>query len=236
MFVYENLKLVKVPELESVLNKPAGAGWSLLWHLFFYTRMLKYVHIKQFKQINTSFNKIATRKKLRILCELGYFREVREQVYIATNKVIPILKQAGLPTSILPNQSTGKGEINEMNNTETLIQATNLKHFYALLYYDFVYLRPDALLVLNNEKEKKYKLVFIEIEARKPNWNSYLQNKRDNYIRLAKDKIFYDYWKIASEKLSLRCPPLRFLKFEVFFISSIELNFGKGFKFLKNLI
>jgi hypothetical protein len=235
MFIYEELKLVKVPELEPVLNKPAGAGWSLLWHLFFYTRMLKYVHKKQFKEINTSFNKLTTKDKLSQLCKLGYLREVKPQVYIATNKVIPILKRTGFPISILPDQSTGTGELNEMNNTEVLIQATKLPHFYALLYYDFVYIRPDALLVQFDPTKNRYKLTFLEIESKKPNWETYLITKRDNYNRLAKDKIFYDYWKETAPKLHLFFPPSGDLKFSVTFVGNLSKDFGDGFSFISQV-
>lgn len=235
MYVYKNLKLVKVPELEPILNRPAGAGWSLLWHMFFYTRMLKYIHQKQFKQINIAFNKLATKEKLNKLCELGYFREVKPQVYIATSKIIPILKQAGFPVAILPDQSTGKGEINEMNNTEVLIQATKLDHFYSLLYFDFSYLRPDALLVLFDRNLNQYKLTFIEVEAKKPNWKSYIITKKDKYIRLAKDKLIYDYWVQTAPKLQLPVPQSCDFKFSVTFVGSITKDFGAGFTFKTQL-
>src|SRR5690606_12964272 len=124
---------------------------------FYYTRLFKYIHAKQYKQIRTVFNKIATKSKLAELCNKGYLYSPRKGIYTATDKVLPILAKAGFMTETLPNQGEGKGDINEILNTEAFIQALKLPHFYTLLYFDFIDLVPDALLVQYDIEGKKYK-------------------------------------------------------------------------------
>jgi hypothetical protein len=227
-------KVVKVDELADLVPRKAGATWSALWQVFYYTRLFKYIHRSHYPQIKVSYNKICTDRNLLKLCQLGYFRSPQPDIYCATKKVLPILKEAGFNTNILPPESIGTGNINEIHNTDVFVQVTKLPGFYTLLYYNFNYLVPDALMVQLDKENKRYKLTFLEIEAKKPDWQNYIEQKRENYLKLARDVRFFEYWSKTCSLLNLPQPLISTLKFSVYFICRINRNFGKGFKFIEH--
>jgi hypothetical protein len=204
----EYKKVVKVDELAYLVPQKAGATFSQLWQIFYYTRLFKYVKYNQYAQIKTSFNKICTNGKLKDLCDLGYLKSPQPGVYCATDKVLPILKEAGFIIETLPALPVGKGDINELNNTEVFISLLKQQYFYTFLFPNFGYLIPDALMVLLDIENRKYKLTFIEVEAKKPDWESYIANKKNNYLKLAKDIQFYEKWKEYCELLKFPKPTL----------------------------
>jgi len=200
------------------------------------------VHHEQYPTIRKTLNKVSAEWKLKLLCKEGYLEECKNgKVFVATDEVLPILQQLKeYNTNLLPkHKPSGKGDINEILNTKAFIQAVKLPDFYTLLYptefresHDLI---PDALLVLKSKEEKKYKLIFLEVEAKKPRWVETLVSKRDNYLLLAKDYRFYDYWKKTSVTIGLPMPDISQLRFSVNFICSIKENFGIGFKFNNSL-
>lgn len=234
------------PILEEAMDKvkpilqtsAKNRSYKLVWDLFYKTRLLKYVHHEQYTSIRNTFSKVNAEKKLRHLCREGYLEECEKaKVFIATDKVLPVLKELKeYNINLLPkSKPTGKGDINELLNTRAFIQAIKHPDFYTLLYptefRESHNLIPDTLLVLNSKEEKKYKLIFLEVEAKKPNWVNTLVNKRENYLKLSKDYRFYDYWKTTSEKIGLPMCDISKLKFSVNFICTLKKDFGTGFKF-----
>lgn len=230
-------------KVNPILQTSAKNGsYKLVWDLFYKTRLLKYVHHEQYPTIRKTFNKVSAEKKLKHLCNEGYLEECEKgKVFVATDEVLPILQQLKeYNTNLLPkHKATGKGDINEILNTEVFIQTVKLPDFYTLLYptefresHDLI---PDALLVLKSKEEKKYKLIFLEVEAKKPRWVETLINKRDNYLLLAKDYRFYDYWKKTSATIGLPLTDISQLKFSVNFICSLKKDFGTGFNFIKEV-
>ncbi len=83
----EYKKTVKVDELAHLIPTKAGATFSQLWQVFYYTRLFKYVHRSQYPKIKVSYNKICTDRNLLKLCELGYLTSPQKDIYCATNKV-----------------------------------------------------------------------------------------------------------------------------------------------------
>jgi len=228
----EQKKIVKVDDLAPLIPFKAGATFSQLWQVFYYTRLFKYVHRRHYPKIKVSYNKICTDRNLRKLCELGYFKSPQKDVYCATNKVFPILEETDeFPVKLLPNETEGIGGINELNNTDVFVKLTKLPHFYTLLYPDFGYLIPDALLVQLDSENRKCKLTFIEVEAKKPDWENYIENKKDNYFKLAHDVKAYTYWVDCCSKLNIRIPDISKFRFNVSFYGSIKKEFGIGFSF-----
>lgn len=227
-------------EIEPILySANKNRSFKLVWDILYYTRLLKYVHRTQYKDIRTRLTLAATRKGLSHLCKLGYMKEVQGNIFCTTNRAIGLLREVGYITDkgygleLLPQEPAGKGDINEMNNTRIFLQALKLPNFYALLYPNFEYLKPDALLV--RKEEGRYKLTFLEIEQKKPNWHEYIEHKKDNYLRLAKDINFYNYWKDTVVLLNLRIPEISSLKFSVCFVGDIRKDFGESFTFTSNL-
>jgi hypothetical protein len=209
----EHKKTVKVDELAEIVPREAGATWSALWQVFYYTRLFKYVHKRHYPKIKKSFNKICTHDKLQKLCALGYFKNPQKDVYCATNKVLAILKEVGFIIDILPSEPIGKGDINELNNTGAFISLLKQPYFHTLLYPHFGYIIPDALMVQLDTDLKRYKLTFIEVESRKPEWEQYIQSKKSNYRRLSKDMAAYKYWERISKFLNIAKPSINDFKF-----------------------
>lgn len=230
-------------KVNPVLQTSAKNGsYKLVWDLFYKTRLLKYVHHEQYPIIRKTFNKVSAEKKLKHLCNEGYLEECEKgKVFVATDLILPVLNELKeYNTNLLPkHKPSGKGDINELLNTQAFIQAVKLPDFYTLLYptefRESHNLIPDALLILKSKGEKKYKLIFLEIEAKKPNWVNTLVGKRDNYKLLSQDYRFYDYWKTTSEKIGLPMPDISQLKFSVNFICTLKKDFGSGFTFLNSL-
>jgi hypothetical protein len=206
-------KTIVVDELADLIPFKAGATWSALWQIFYYTRLLKYVHRSHYPQIKISYNKICTDKNLHKLCQLGYFNSPQKDVYCATNKVLPILKEADFFTELLPSESVGKGDINELNNTRVFISLIKQEHFYTFLYPNFDYLIPDALMVSLDKENKRYRLIFLEVERKKPNWKEWLENKKLNYSKLATDYRFYTKWQDYCNIIGFPKPDISKLKF-----------------------
>jgi hypothetical protein len=217
---------------QSRTNKSLKATYEMLYK----TRMLKYVRKDQFVKIRTTYGRFTSQEKLDFLCKKGWLEERMKSVYTTSDKTLPVLKSQGFNTDILPLKISGKGMINEIQNTESFIQAMNMEHFKALLYPKFgeqkVWLKPDALLVLHDEENKKYKLTFLEVEAKKSDWNNYIQQKKEKYLRLARDIEFYNTWMILAKKLEFPHPEISTLKFSVRIIGSIKKDFGVGFNFI----
>ena len=225
----EYKKVIKIDELAHLIPFNARASYGLLWRIFYTTRLLKYVHIKQFGKIAKSFNKICTNNKLQELCEMGYLKSPSPNVYCATNKVLPILKEYGYVTETLPAESEGKGNINELNNTEAFIRTFKLPYFHTLLYPQFgkpkVYLIPDALMVQLDKENRKYKLTFLEVERKKPEWEQYIKSKLEKYSYLAKNIEFYNSWSKYCESLSLPKPNIETLKFDIKITKDINFTY-----------
>lgn len=216
-------------------NKSIKATYEMLYN----TRMLKYVRKDQFVKIRSTYARFTALEKLDFLCNKGWLEERMPSVYSTADKTLPILKAQGFNIDILPRTISGKGMVNEIQNTESFIELMKTEHFKALVYPKFgaqkVWLRPDALLVLHDKKNKKYRLTFVEVEAKKDDWQNYIEKKRERYLRLAHDIEFYNVWLIFAKMLGFPQPDISQLKFSVLIIGNINKDFGTGFKFKGNV-
>lgn len=220
---------------QSRTNKSLTATYEMLYK----TRMLKYVRKDQFVKIRKTYGRFTSKKSLGILRDKGWIEERMPGVYSTSDKTLPVLKAQGYNIDILPKTISGKGMVNEVQNTESFIGLMKMKNFEALLYPKFgeqkVWLRPDALLVLHDKENKRYKLTFIEVEAKKNDWHNHIENKREKYLRLAHDIEFYSMWLILAKLLGFPQPDISDLKFSVCIIGNIQKDFGTGFTFIKNV-
>jgi len=218
--------------ISDIIPLSSGGSYKLLWDMLYHIRLLKYVRHPHIRSINPRYSKICAVKKLDKLVEIGWLENPSSDVYIATDNVLPILKDNGYLTKTLP-KAVGYGGENELHNTSVFIQALKLPDFKALLYPSFDYIRPDALLVRGDNV--RYKLEFLEVEYNKPDWISYLENKRVNYLKLAQDRQVFAYWKSVCSYLNLPVPDESAFKFSVSVIGKICLDFGNGFNFRESL-
>ena len=201
--------------------------------MLYHIRLLKYVRQSQLVKIKKRFDKICSEEKLSQFVKLGLLENTQEDIYKSTYKSLCLIKQLKYPTQTLPDYNKGKGDVNEINNTEVFIQALKLPDFIALLYPNFEYIRPDALLIRGTKE--KYKLEFLEVEASKSNWNDWLENKRINYLRLAGEKRPFSYWVSQCKLLDLPVPDINKFCFSVSIIGKVNNNFGEGFNFKEEL-
>lgn len=240
--LFEHAALLKEAETDfsaiqqkSATNKTLKATYQMLYDM----RMLKYVHKDQFVKIRSTYGRLTSKKSLLSLCQKGWIEERIENVYATSDKTLPVLKAQGLNIDILTKKISGKGMINEIQNTESFIQFMKIKHFHSLVFPVFgvqkVWLRPDALLVRCDEENRKYKLTFLEIEAQKSDWHNHIERKREKYLRLARDIEFYNMWLTLSKKLEFPQPDISTIKFSVYIIGNIQKNFETHFKFLKEV-
>jgi hypothetical protein len=220
-------------DLRDIIPLESGGSFKLLWDMLYHIRLLKYVRQSDLKLINSRYSKICSTKKLYRLVELGLLNNADKDIYTATDEVLPLLKESGFNIKTLPRGINGSGGINELNNTEVFIQALKLQDFKTLLYPSFDYIRPDALLVRANDK--RYKLEFLEIEASKAGWTDWFENKRINYLRLARDRQIYAYWKAQCNYLNMSVPDIKDFKFSVLFVCKLKKDFGQGFNFKERL-
>lgn len=227
----EYKKVVKSDELAHLIPTKHGATFSQLWQIFYYTRLFKYVRYEHYQLIKPAYKKIATFRNLEELCQRGYLFSPQHEVYCATDKVLPILQAAGFNTELLPQKPKGSGDVNELNNTDVFVKLIKLEHFYTLLYPQFDYIIPDALLVQLDKANSLYKLTFIEVESKKPKWEEYLESKKTNYLKLAQDIRVYREWEKYCTKLSLPVPNINEFCFTVSFYGSIQKDFGEHFTF-----
>jgi len=216
----------------------SGGSFENIYQLLYYVALLKYATQEQIKSIGfAGVGKVATKRKLQTLRELGYLRtsKINPLIFSSTNKTYQVLKTLGNDLKLLPALPKGDGA--EIYNTDVFVQALKLPNYYALLYPQFPkekpYIIPDALMIL--KKESHYQLNFLEIEAEKPNWDIYLQTKYDGYKRLSKDIQIYNYWKVFSGYLKLSCPLVEKFSFRVMIIGNIKKDWGKGFEFRSEL-
>jgi hypothetical protein len=208
-------------------------SYEAVWDMLRDIRLLKYVRRNQLSGINKRYEKTCSDIKIDRLIELGLLKKTENDILISTAKSLQLLKQFGKNTKTYPKNPEGGGSINELNNTTVFIQALKLPDFFTLLYKDFGYIFPDALLVRGTRE--RYKLEFLEVEASKSNWHDWLENKRINYLKLAGDKRAYSYWKEQCELLDLPIPDIKDFKFSVSIVGKIKKDFGEGFRFVEQL-
>jgi hypothetical protein len=232
-----------IKAVENDVAKGSGGSYSLFFDMLYDIRLLKYSTPEQLKKLNPRYDKLTG--KFNKYCELGFLKNTHDNVYIATDLIYDSLKvhcknykKSIKDINLLPKQSKGLGDINELNNTDVFIQAIKLPDYLALLYPHFPevppsYIEPDALLVLKNETQ--YKLVFLEIEAQKPDWENHLYGKSKNYLRLSNDILVFKYWLNKSEILKLPKPDIKTFCFSVWVIGKTKFDFGNGFIFKDSL-
>lgn len=227
--------------VENIISIKGGATFSSVWKMLYYLRMIKYgkqEHIRQFDS-SERFKKSSTEPVLLKLVEIGLLKSNGNGVYKTTDDAIQVIHETGYNVFYLPKLISGFGGINSLLNSDQFVKAIHLPYFEALLYPQFPrespFIIPDALLYLHDRENKRYKLTFLEIEADKPDIEEVLMNKRDNYIKLASDDLVFDYWKNQCQKFKLPAPEKASFCFDVNFICSINLEFGKGFKFIRSL-
>jgi hypothetical protein len=209
----------KYPDLNDLTK---GSSFKQLFDFFYFAYICRYTTKEHLNAFN---NKLGTPKKLKWLTDNGYL--TFNKVYSITEQTHKILKDQSYYTLVkIPvNNFTA----HSLLITDFLLKEFKRQDFYTALFPHFSFLIPDALIIY--KKENAYKLVFLEIEEEKPNWHDYLNQKRDKYQILAKDKSIYEkWWKTYSDRLGLKyCTEEQFC-FSVLCVGNIKKEW-EGWRF-----
>ena len=211
-------------------------SYQQFFRLYYYIRLLRYSTQAQLRSLSFSgVSKVATKDILDELVNIGQISVIEKdpKIYIANETTDKILKAVSFDQDkyfkIFKPLPKGIDTANDIKNSEVFVQALKLPNYYFLLFPDFTYIRPDALLIL--KEGKKYKLKFLEIETEQSNWEQRLNKMRENYLKLKSDLVIFEYWKKMARFLLLGEPKIIDFKFSVLIIGNINKNWGKGFEF-----
>lgn len=185
-----------------------GASFHQVIQTLYFAHLLRYSTQEHLKAVGSW--KIATKNKLETLVALGYLVKTGE-VFKSTTKTLELLIKLDYNRSILPPPAEGAGV--EIYNSLQLVKIIKAPFYKHLLYPHFGYLIPDALAVFVDGN--RYQLRFIEVEAKKPKWEEYIDDKRRKYERLARDEQVYRYWREMSQYLGLKCPNMADFRFKL---------------------
>lgn len=193
------------PELELIASR---ASYRQIFDLFYTLARVRYATFKQLHPLN---HRIATKKNLVKLTELGYLSDHNlVKAYHITEKTRNILKNEGYNTAILQKNFIGRSLEHALKTTDCLLKLQGQEHFYSVFYpifreppdYIKEFLRPDFAVVWKNDN--LVKLQFGEVETEKPDWENYILTKREKYEKLARDQNTYlMWWKYHADKLNL---------------------------------
>jgi len=226
-------------ELQPLKGK--GRTWENFYHTLWVIATVRYVTRKQ---LNDAFpkavwcNKCVTPKILSGLAERGFLSITEEEVLTATPKAIRLLAScSGYNTDII-RPAEGRGEGDALQKAEAFLRLLQLPDFFVLFYPEFrktprddqPFLIPDAALVL--KRENKARIIFLEVERRKSNWQAHLEGKREKYEVLARDLGTWDeWWRSWCGPLRLKHCPVEEFSFSVWCLAETRHDW-QGWRFL----
>lgn len=217
-----------------------GATWQNIFDTLWHIATVRYVSLDQLK--NAFFEQVwakkcATPKKINILIEKGFLNISENGVLTASHKAVTFLRDYSSYNTDIIKLPLGKGERDTLYNTDVLLQAVKNPDFYALFYPDFYedshdqqpFLIPDGALILR--KENKGRLIFLEIEREKPNWENYLKEKKWKYEAIAERQSTWSQWWLNwSRLLKLNHCPMDEFGFVVWCIGDFRAEW-RGWEF-----
>lgn len=238
-------------ELEDIKGGQAR-DWKNFYDLLWTVGLVRYTTQKQlleaFKDA-TWRKKCATPKVMAALVSKGFLARPAKEVFTLTAKGKEFLRVCAEPeypeyNTALIKLATGQGERDTLYNTAALLEVLKLPDFYALFYDEFYekpsdkqpWLIPDACLVLRRQDQEKghqAKLIFLEIENKKPeaNWREYLEGKRRKYSVIGQRlETWLEWWKRWCGLLRLKLCPVEEFGFLVWCIGDFRADW-EGWKY-----
>jgi hypothetical protein len=175
----------KYPELEPLTK---GSSYQQLFDLLYKAGQLRYFQKSHLNKLNP---KLGTPKKLQALVELNFLTCNNSQVYNITQKTKDLLHQEGYNCKILAETVSGEGNPHNLFLSSVILEEMK-DDFYCAAYPSFTDLIPDALIVY--KKPDAYRLLFLEVENEKADWENYIKGKKEKYKRLSQDYEIWDKW------------------------------------------
>lgn len=221
-----------------------GATWQNIYDCLWVIGTVRYVSKRQlgahFRDA-VWYKKIASRKKLDILVQKGFLKQSPEEVLSLTPKGVTLLAEYSDYNTKIIKIAQGDGKRDSLYNTDVLLQVIQLPDFYALLYPVFYekkkddqpFLIPDGAVVF--KKESQAKLVFVEIERKKSDWQGHLQTKRVKYKAIAeKEETWSGWWWSACSDLGINHCRRKDFGFTVWCIGDFKEDW-EGWEFRQEL-
>jgi hypothetical protein len=176
----------------------SGSSFNQLFALIYKLAAVRYATVKQLNAVNP---KIGTKNKVSELTRLGYLSRSDGGFLFTALKGFELLKKEGFNTEILQKRLQGNYSEHQEKLTGFLLDEMQSPDYYAVIYPDFTYIKPDACLVW--KRDNQYKIEFIELEV-SPKDSEYLPGKKQRYEQLARDIAVYSkWWKRWAELLKL---------------------------------
>ena len=193
-------------------------SYQQFFRLYYFICLLRYSTQPQLRRLKFSgVTKVATKEMLTKLVDFGHISLTgkNNDVYIPNELTYKIVKSVKYNESnyfkIFGNLPKGIEASNDIKNTDVFVNEILNKYYYFLLFPDFTYIIPDALLVSKNGNS--YKLTFLEIETKQSNTAERIERMKYNYNKLSKDIIVYQYWQGIAPLLDLPIPNIHNFKF-----------------------
>jgi len=175
----------------------AGSSFNQLFTLIYTLATVRYATAAQLRGVNP---KIGTASKLSALVDMGYLSKLDGGFYITARSGLELLKKENFNTQILQKRLQGNYSLHQEKLTAFLLNEMKAPDYYAVIYPDFTYPKPDACLI---RKGNGYKIEFIELEL-SPKPGEYIPDKKQRYEQLARDiAIYTKWWKRWAELLKL---------------------------------
>ena len=188
-------------DLYSELSEIAvKSSYKQIFDLLYLLSQFRYATFKQLHQIN---HRVATKKFLVKLCELGYLDTTKNlQAYKTNQKTWEVLEKEGYNTKIIQTNLTGETLEHELKITNVLLKLQTEPDFYKVIYPNFTTLIPDFCVIW--KRENSYKIEFGEVEEPKFDWEQYIQDKEAKYKKLSGNiEVYSKWWKHWSGMLEL---------------------------------
>lgn len=218
-----------------------SANKQRLLQCFWTIALVRYLPFNTGKSVKKPWvQHIFTRPRLSQLSEMGYIDVIEKDVYTITLKGLKYLSNNDHNTKYIKPRTRGHGGAHSLKLTEAILAVMDEPYFFTVFYPTFTkppeytdrFLEPDACIVY--KKEDAYRLVFLEIETDKPDWENYLLEKKHKYDTVGKSYETYSvWWRKFSQQLDLAYPasPSDFC-FSVLCIPNKQLNYNwSGWRF-----
>lgn len=198
-------------ELEDIIK---GRNWSNLYDFLWVAATVRYT---TYQQLKSAFpdelwrTRFATPDQITRLAGKGYLNLTEEGVITVTSKALDFLKTYSTKNIDIIKLPRGQGKKESLTRAEVFLRIIKEHKPYALFYPEFKknpkdtksFLVPDGAVVL--KKENQAKLVFLEVESEKPNWQDHLEGKKYKYELLAQDvRTWSNWWRHWCKRLHLR--------------------------------
>ena len=217
-----------------------GATWQNIYDLLWHIATVRYASYNQLFEVNKHKvwrKKIGTKNKLNRLADKGYLKKNENLAFSVTPKAVALLKTYSDYNTDIIKLPLGKGERDTLYNAQVLLRIMCLPEFFAVFYSEFYekpgdnqpFLIPDGVLVL--QKKGKAKLVFLEIERKKPDWEGHLSGKKWKYEKIAeRPETWTKWWRKWCRLLNISHCPIDEFGFTVWCIGDFTADWP-GWRF-----